>query len=132
MRRFSVKAMLCASFALLPAVTALAQTNEEKLRKLGLASGAAPTPGIGRVILSFVLVAGLTVGAAWLWRRMGWKLPNARAGAPENIRLLSRAVLPGGVHCHLIETQGRQVLITVTKSGVSALPLAAAVPESAP
>jgi hypothetical protein len=97
-----------------------AKSDADKLRDLGLANSTS-TPGYGRVLLVFVLVAALAWGATWLLRRYGARLPTAATGGSVPIHHLARRGLGGGVACHLVETQGRQVLITVTRSGVSTL-----------
>jgi hypothetical protein len=40
--------------------------------------------------------------------------------------------LPGGIACHVIETQGKKVLITVTRNGVTSLVLGDAEPPPPP
>lgn len=107
----------------------VAKSDAEKLRGLGLGSSA-PSPGYGRVILVFVLVAALAWGATWLLRRYGARLPTAATGGSVPINHLARKVLGGGVACHVVETQGRQVLITVTRSGVTSLLLGDAPPPA--
>jgi hypothetical protein len=110
------------------AAATAATEGETKLRGLGLQSSDVGMPGFGRVLAAFVLVAALAWGATWLLRRYGYRLPAAVAGGAHPIRHLARQTLPGGVACHVIETQGRQVLITVTRSGVASLDLGAAPP----
>ena len=106
-----------------------AQTSAQKLRGLGLADSGSATPSLLRVLLVFVLVAGLAWGVTWLMKRYGLRLPgSAAAPGKAGIRVLSRAALPGGVTCHLVEAQGREVLITVTRQGVASLLLGDAAP----
>lgn len=100
-----------------------AKSADEKLRGLGLAGSDVGAPGFGRVLVAFLLVAALAWGATWMMRRYGIRFRAAGIGGASPIRHLARNVLPGGVACHLVETQGRQVLITVTRSGVSSLVL---------
>jgi len=95
------------------------KSEAEKLRDLGLASSGTATPGYGRVLIAFVIVAALAWGATWLLRRYGHRLPTAATGGVVPIHHVARKVLGGGVACHLVETQGRQVLITVARGGVS-------------
>jgi hypothetical protein len=107
------------------------KTTDEKLRGLGLAGSNVAAPGFGRVLVVFLLVAALAWGASWLLRRYGNRLRPGVIGGAAPIRHLARNTLPGGVACHLVETQGRQVLITVSRSGVSSVLLGEA-PESGP
>jgi hypothetical protein len=99
--------------------------DAEKLRGFGLAESAT-TPAYGRVLIAFLLVAALAWGSVWLMRRYGWRgLPGVTgaAGAGVQVRHLARSTLPGGIACHVIEAQGRHVLITVTRQGVTSLVL---------
>ena len=96
-----------------------AAAGAEKLKGFGLARSDAGSLPIGRVILAFLLVAALAWGLTWLLRRYGFRGAAVTAGTAAPIRTLARNTLPGGVTCHLVETQGRQVLITVTRHGVS-------------
>ena len=100
-----------------------ARTGAEKLRDLGLADALVEGPGLGRVLLAFLLVAALAWGATWLLKRYGQRVGRAAPGAATPIRHLARSALPGGIACHVVETQGRQVLITVTRHGVTSLVL---------
>lgn len=104
-----------------------ASTSAEKLRNLGLAESGMSGPSILRVLLTFALAVALAWGAVWLLRRYGFKWPGklgitGTAVSPP-IKPLARSVLPGGITCHVVETQGCDVLITVTRSGVTSLVL---------
>lgn len=106
---------------------AAAQEGAEKLKGFGLAEGGEVSPGIGRVLLVFVVVAALAWGMAWALRRYGARFgigADAGAAGAAPVRALSRNSLPGGVVCHLVEAEGKRVLITVTRHGVSTLVLA--------
>src|SRR3954471_22063325 len=92
-----------------------AAAGADKLKGFGLASSDAGSLPIGRVILAFLLVAALAWAATWLLRRTGFRGAAIGATGVASIRTLARSTLPGGVTCHVIETQGRQVLITVTR-----------------
>jgi len=108
-----------------------AKTADEKLRGLGLAGEQVGTPGFGRVLVVFLLVAALAWGASWMLRRYGITFRSGGIAGTTPIRHLARNALPGGVACHLVETQGRQVLITVSRSGISSLLLGEAPPAVA-
>lgn len=98
-----------------------ADSAQEKLRGLGLAASDVGTPGFGRVLVAFLLVAALAWAATWILRRFGVRFRSVAIGGASPIRHLARNTLPGGVACHLVETEGRQVLITVTRNGVTSL-----------
>jgi len=109
-----------------PLMTRAAETaaaGADKLKGFGLASSDAGSLPIGRVIVAFLLVAALAWIATWLLRRYGFRGAAIAAGGAASIRALARNTLPGGVSCHLVETQGRQVLITVTRHGVTSVVL---------
>ena len=97
-----------------------AQDNAEKLRGLGLADSGSAGPSLLRVLLVFLLAALMAWGATWLLKRYGFKLPGSMATPGKaGVRVLSRTSLPGGVICHVVEAQGQDVLITVTRQGVT-------------
>jgi hypothetical protein len=102
-----------------------AADEAEKLRHLGLAESGTEAPSLLRVLLTFLLVVALAWAAVWLMRRHGFRLTGklglAAAPGASPIRAVARSVLPGGVTCHVVEAQGRSVLITVTRTGVSSV-----------
>lgn len=79
-------------------------------------------PGMGRVILVFLLVAGLAVGAAYALRRYS---PNFARGLVQQgpLRVLDRANLNPGLRVHLIEIEGERLLIAESRTGLSMLQL---------
>jgi flagellar biogenesis protein FliO len=110
--------------ALLPVVTAAADTarsGADKLRDLGFADSSAGSLPMGRVLLAFLLVAALAVCAVWLLRRYGPRFRTVGPVAP--IRIVARSSLPGGTSCQVVEVQGKHVLITSTRNGVTSLVL---------
>jgi len=113
-------------------VAPLAQAADaDKLRGFGLAESAATAPAYGRVLIAFLLVAALAWGSVWLMRRYGFRGSlgaSAATGAGTQVRHLARSTLPGGIACHVVEAQGQQVLITVTRHGVTSLVLREAAP----
>ncbi|HEY6124847.1 MAG TPA: hypothetical protein VIV63_09355 [Steroidobacteraceae bacterium] len=118
--------------AWLAAPLAQAADPAEKLRGFGLAESSAASPGYGRVVIAFLLVAAMAWGIVWVLRRYGLRGPAAATGLGSSVRPLARTSLPGGITCHVIETQGRQVLITVTRHGVTSLVLGDAAAPSIP
>ena len=131
-RRIDAAALgvLGALVAPLASAAEAAQQGAEKLRGFGLNGGDVGAPGFGRVITVFILVAALAWGATWILRRYGLRSAGIAPGPSEPIRHLVRGTLPGGVVCHVIETQGRRVLITTTRNGVSTLVLGDAPADS--
>jgi len=120
--------------------TEATREGAEKLKGFGLAEGSS-TPAFGRIMVVFLLLAGLAWAAAWLLRRFSSRwgarfgLGGIGAAGASPIRHVARSSLPGGIACHLVEAQGSRVLITVSRHGVTSLSLGAATPpppESAP
>jgi hypothetical protein len=132
--RIPTLAMLTACGApLLARAADTATAGSDKLKGFGLASADAGSLPIGRVIVAFLLVAALAWAATWVLRRYGFRGTADTARGTAAIRALARNTLPGGVTCHLVETQGRQVLITVTRHGVTSVVLGdAAIPAMPP
>src|SRR5690349_1179271 len=82
--------------------------DTEKLRNFGLAESRTETPGLGRVLLAFLLVAALAWASVWLLRRYGFRgssLASGTVAAGSQIRNLARSTLPGGIVCHVVEAQ---------------------------
>jgi flagellar biogenesis protein FliO len=120
---------------LVPMAAAAADTanaGAEKLREFGLADSGSGSLPWGRVLFAFVLVVALAFCATWLLRRYGFRLPSSLAGGAAAIRVVTRSSLPGGVTCQVIEVQGKQVLVTATRNGVTTIVLGEIPPERPP
>ena len=133
-RRHARATWLAGLLPLMAQAADTAQQNAEKLKGFGLADGGSATPGLGRVILVFMVIAALAWGMAWLLRRYGarWRIGAVAGAVGVPIRPLARNSLPGGVACHLIEAGGKRVLISVSRHGVSSLLLGDAPADIAP
>jgi hypothetical protein len=123
MRMLTTACLIIPCFGKLAVAAESAKTGAEKLHDFGLAGSNVNTPGYGRVLLVFALIVALAWGATWILRRYGARFRTAAAGATASIRAIGRHTLPGGIACHVVEIQGRQVLITVTRHGVTSLVL---------
>jgi flagellar biogenesis protein FliO len=79
-------------------------------------------PGIGRVILVFLIVAGMAVGAAFALRRFS---PNFARGLSQGgpLRVIDRSSLNAGLRVHLIEVDGERILVAENRASVSLLQL---------
>jgi flagellar biogenesis protein FliO len=76
------------------------------------------TPGIGRVVAAFVIVAALAVGAAMALRRV---LPRF-TGVPltgNTVRILERANLGAGTRAHLVQVEGEKLLVVENRTGLA-------------
>lgn len=80
-------------------------------------------PSIGRVILAFLLTAGIAVAVAYALRRY---MPKFTSGLTPSgsLRVLDRTVLNGGLRLHLVEAGGERILIAENRAGISMLRLA--------
>lgn len=86
-------------------------------------------PSLWRVILVFLLVAGLAVAAAYGLRRFSPKF--ARAIAQQGaLRVIERAQINAGLRVHLVEADGARVLIAEHRAGISMLQLPGSAPTS--
>jgi len=126
--------LFCGCLAGASPAAAPVKTGAEKLHDFGLSGSNVGTPGYGRVLVAFALIVALAWGMTWILRRYGARFRPGVMGATgvaAPIRHLARNTLPGGISCHVIETQGRQVLITVSRHGVASVLLGEA-PVAAP
>lgn len=96
----------------------------EQEPRLPLAQGndVVALPGVGRVIVVFLLITGLAVAAVYILRRYspGFVTGLKRQGP---LQVLDRAVLNPGLRVHLVESEGERVLIAESRSGIAMLSL---------
>lgn len=113
------QAAVCFMALLLVAASASAQEPA-----LAMAQGRdiVELPSIGRVILVFLIVAGMAVGAAYALRRFS---PNFARGLSQTgpLRVIDRASLSAGLRVHLIEVDGERILVAESRASVSLLQL---------
>jgi flagellar protein FliO/FliZ len=74
-------------------------------------------PGVGRVVISLILVLVLVLGGAWLTRR----LSGMAGGANPRLRLLANISLGARERAVLIAVDGREVLLGVAPGNVRTL-----------
>jgi flagellar biogenesis protein FliO len=84
-------------------------------------------PSMGRVIMVFLLIAGLAVAVAYALRRYS---PNFARGLVQQgrLRVIDRATLNPGLRVHLIEADGERLVIAENRGGISILQLRAPAP----
>jgi hypothetical protein len=111
----------CALGSLCCAAPAAAQ---EVTRSLTMGGDAIALPGIGRVLLAFLVVAGLAVGVSVLLRRFAPKLTGGSL-LPNggSLRVLERLHLGGDLRVHLIQTEQGRVLITTHRNSIAVVKL---------
>lgn len=119
-RRLARAGQACAIHLVL-ASSALAQDSAT-----GLTQGrdVVTMPGIGRVILAFLLTAGLAVAIVYALRRYS---PKFTGGLMQggSLRVIERTALGGGLRLHLVEAGSERILIAENRTGISMLRLAA-------
>jgi flagellar protein FliO/FliZ len=75
------------------------------------------TPGVGRVVLSLILVLALLLGGAWLTRRVS----GMASGGTPRLRMLANISLGARERAVLIAVDGREVLLGVAPGNVRTL-----------
>jgi flagellar biogenesis protein FliO len=79
-------------------------------------------PSVGRVIVVFLIVAGMAVGAAFALRRYS---PKFASGLSQtgSVRVIDRSSLNAGLRVHVIEIEGERIVVAENRSGVALLQL---------
>lgn len=85
-------------------------------------------PGFGRVVLGFLVTAGLAIGAAYAIRRF-WPGLHTRGVVGRRVRPLGHAAVSRSLTVHLVEVDGARVVIAEGRAGIglTTLPADAAV-----
>lgn len=114
----------CACYAgwllTLHATVAVAQENASPPLTQG--SDMVEVPGVGRVILVFLIVAALAVGAVFMLRRVLPRLPGGYA-PDSRIRIVARAMPASGVRVHLLQVDEQRVLLAEQRGTLSMIVL---------
>jgi len=112
---------LCTSVVML-GVTTLARAQQSLPTPLTQGDDAVALPGVGRVILAFLLVAGLAVFVVAVLRRV---LPrfNALPAASGKLRVLNRMNLGGGLRVYAVQYEEQIVLLAEGRHGLALTPL---------
>jgi hypothetical protein len=88
-------------------------------------------PGLGRVVLAFLLVAGLAVVAVLALRRFGPRLGRGSLfTAGGRMHVLERLQLAGDLYVHLVQTERGKILITAHRHSIAIVRLDAEPAES--
>ena len=116
--RWSTAGMSCAGTLLaLHATFAIAQDNASPPR-LTQGSDVVQVPGAGRVVLVFLIVAALAVGAAFVLRRVLPRLPGGYA-QDSRIKLVARSTPTPGMRVHLLQVDEQRVLLAEHRGTLS-------------
>jgi flagellar biogenesis protein FliO len=88
-------------------------------------------PGIGRVVVVFLLVAALAVAAAVVLRRMLPKITGVTLGG-NALRVLERTNLSPATRLHLVQVEGEKLLVAENRNGLAVVVLARNLPANQP
>jgi flagellar biogenesis protein FliO len=89
--------------------------------KMPLTQGdALAIPGIGRVVLVFLFISILSIGAAYLVKRYLPAIGRKSLGS-ESIKLIDRYAANAKLRMYLIEVDGKRVLVAEGASGLAML-----------
>jgi hypothetical protein len=109
--------VLWASVLMLGATT-LAQAQQAASVPLTQGGDAVTLPGVGRIVLVFVLMAGLAVAIVALLRRVLPKF-NGLPAASGNLRIVNRLSLGGGLRVHVVQYDDRTVMLAEGRHGLA-------------
>lgn len=88
-------------------------------------------PGIGRVIVVFLLVAALAVAAAVVLRRVLPRLTGVTIGG-NTLRILERTNLSPATRIHLVQVDGERLLVAENRHALAVVVLARSLPANEP
>lgn len=99
-------------------VGATAQVQAQQAVSLTQGDDAIALPGAGRIVLVFLLVAGLAVVIVAVLRHVIPKLTGLPA-ATGNLRILSRMNLGGGLKVYALQYEDQTVLLAEGRHGLA-------------
>lgn len=72
-----------------------------------------------KLVILLPLVCGLMIGCLWLWRKLESRMP----GQPTNrqLKVTETMMVSAGTKLAVLEFEGRKLLVSVSRSGVSLL-----------
>ena len=85
-------------------------------------------PGLGRVVVGFLITAGLAIGAAHAIRRF-WPGMLTRGVSGKRVRSLGHAAVSRTLTVHLVEVDGARVVIAEGRAGIGLTTLLADAPS---
>lgn len=70
-----------------------------------------------KLVILLPLVCGLMIGCLWLWRRLESRMP----GQPANrlLKVTETMMVSPGTKLAVLEFEGRKLLVSVSRGGVS-------------
>jgi hypothetical protein len=84
-------------------------------------------PGLGRVVVGFLITAGLAIGAAHAIKRF-WPGVLTRGVSGKRVRPLGHAAVSRTLTVHLVEVDGARVVIAEGRAGIGLTTLPADAP----
>ena len=97
---------------------ALAQAQQAAPVPLTQGDDAVALPGVGRIVLVFLLVAGLAVAIAAVLRRVLPKF-NSLPATGGNLRILNRMNLGAGLRVYAVQYEDQTVLLAEGRHGLA-------------
>lgn len=74
-----------------------------------------------RLLILLPIVGGMAWGSLWLWKRVQMGVPLAGAKRPRAVEMIDVLPLGPGSKLAVVEFAGQQVLIAVSRSGITRL-----------
>lgn len=70
-----------------------------------------------KLVILLPLVCGLMIGCLWLWRRLESRMPGQPAD--RKLKVTETMMISTGTKLAVLEFEGRKLLVSVSRSGVS-------------
>ena len=124
MKNLVRQVLVAGASTLFAAIAVAAETTTREVSLTGN-TGSVATPGIGKIILAFVVTLGVGVAIIYLLRRLLPWLPKMGAASTvkDAPRVISSGSLQLGLKLHVVEVRGVTVLVAEGKSGIAMMPL---------
>ncbi|WP_432768795.1 flagellar biosynthetic protein FliO [Sphingopyxis sp.] len=74
-----------------------------------------------RLLILLPLVGGLAWGSLWLWKRVQMGVPLAGPRQPRAVEMVGVLPLGPGSKLAVVEFAGQQILVAVSRSGITRL-----------
>lgn len=74
-----------------------------------------------RLAVLLPIVGGMAWGSLWLWKRVQMGVPLAGAKQPRPVEMIGVLPLGPGTRLAVVEFAGQQILLSVSRNGVTRL-----------
>jgi hypothetical protein len=127
---FTHGAFICMSSQ--AALLASSTVRAQQATPLAMGGDALGLPGIGKVLLAFVIAATLAFAAGVVLRRLAPKFTGAMFAGGGSLRVLERLQLGSDLRVHLVEVERSKILITAHRNSISVVVLESPAAGSSP